>query len=48
MWIFTGTGNANFYYALNIAYALGHVLLLADTILNTLKRDHESKKSHKD
>jgi phosphatidylinositol glycan class U len=39
MWIFTGTGNANFYYGLNLALAVLQILLVTDSLSAILKRD---------
>jgi phosphatidylinositol glycan class U len=39
MWIMTGTGNANFYYALTLVIALGQSMLIADVIASVMKRD---------
>eukprot|EP00029_Vermamoeba_vermiformis_P001390 TRINITY_DN11562_c0_g1_i1.p1 TRINITY_DN11562_c0_g1~~TRINITY_DN11562_c0_g1_i1.p1 ORF type:complete len:426 (+),score=145.81 TRINITY_DN11562_c0_g1_i1:73-1350(+) len=39
MWIFTGTGNANFYYGLNLALAVLQILLVTDSLSAVLKRD---------
>jgi len=39
MWIFTGTGNANFYYGLNLALAILQILLVTDSLSAVLKRD---------
>jgi phosphatidylinositol glycan class U len=39
MWIYTGTGNANFYYALNLALAILQIILMSDVISAVQKRD---------
>jgi phosphatidylinositol glycan class U len=39
MWIFTGTGNANFYYGLNLALAVLQILLVTDSLSAIMKRD---------
>jgi phosphatidylinositol glycan class U len=39
MWIYTGTGNANFYYALNLALAILQLILISDVISAVQKRD---------
>jgi GPI-anchor transamidase subunit U len=39
MWVWTGTGNANFYYALNLVIALAQSMLIVDVMSSVLKRD---------
>ena len=30
LWIFTGTANANFFYAITLVYALGQIILIVE------------------
>lgn len=39
MWVWTATGNANFYYALNLVIALAQSMLIVDALSSVLKRD---------
>jgi phosphatidylinositol glycan class U len=39
MWIYTGTGNANFYYALNLALAILQLILISDVVSAVQKRE---------
>lgn len=44
MWIYQGTGNANFYYAINLALTLAQVMFIIDSIAVVLKEDYGVKK----
>jgi phosphatidylinositol glycan class U len=44
MWIYDGTGNANFYYALNLVLSVSQVLFLTEFVSAALKNDHNTKK----
>eukprot|EP01132_Coremiostelium_polycephalum_P004123 gene4123-5159_t len=43
MWIYQGTGNANFYYTINLVFTLAQVLLIVDSISVLLKLDYVNK-----
>lgn len=47
MWIYQGTGNANFYYAINLALTLAQVMFIIDSIAVVLKEDYAVKKQVK-
>eukprot|EP00026_Physarum_polycephalum_P009122 Phypoly_transcript_09234.p1 GENE.Phypoly_transcript_09234~~Phypoly_transcript_09234.p1 ORF type:complete len:404 (+),score=53.27 Phypoly_transcript_09234:174-1214(+) len=40
MWIYTGGGNANFYYAVTLVFTLAQVLLISDAAGAVVKRDY--------
>lgn len=48
MWIYHGTGNANFYYAVNLVLALGQIMLITDTLGAVLKDEYLEKKRRKE
>eukprot|EP00127_Corallochytrium_limacisporum_P002517 Clim_evm74s128 gene=Clim_evmTU74s128 len=41
IWIFSGSGNANFYYAITLLYNLGHVVILGDLARSFLRREYD-------
>jgi len=41
LWIWQGTGNANFLFIINLIFNIAQILLLMDTIHAFLKREHE-------
>jgi len=41
LWIWEGTGNANFLFIINLIFNIAQILLLTDTIHAYLKREHE-------
>ncbi|CAO3599059.1 unnamed protein product [Absidia cylindrospora] len=41
LWIYAGSGNANFYYAITLVYNLGQVLLLIDLVFSMLRREFD-------
>ncbi|KYQ96817.1 GPI transamidase subunit PIG-U family protein [Tieghemostelium lacteum] len=43
MWIYQGTGNANFYYTINLVFTLSQVLLIVDSLSVLLKLDYLCK-----
>eukprot|EP01133_Synstelium_polycarpum_P007238 gene7238-8415_t len=43
MWIYQGTGNANFYYTINLVFTLAQVLLIVDAVSVLLKLDYLNK-----
>lgn len=43
LWIYAGSGNANFFYAITLVYNLGQVLLLIDLVYAALRREFDVK-----
>jgi len=43
MWIYTGGGNANFYYAITLVFTLAQVMLISDAASAVVKRDYLRK-----
>lgn len=43
LWIYAGSGNANFFYAITLVYNLGQVLLLVDLVYAALRREFDVK-----
>ncbi|CAO3630127.1 unnamed protein product [Mucor fragilis] len=43
LWIYAGSGNANFFYAITLVYNLGQVLLLIDIVYAALRREYDIK-----
>src|SRR5690606_22641160 len=43
LWVETGTGNSNFFYAVTLAYAIAASLLVSETIGLALQWDYTSK-----
>ena len=41
LWIYAGSGNANFFYAITLVWSLGQVLLIADSIFAVLRDEWE-------
>ncbi|KAI7902863.1 GPI transamidase component-like protein [Cokeromyces recurvatus] len=41
LWIYAGSGNANFFYAITLVYNLGQVLLLIDLVYAALRREFD-------
>lgn len=48
LWIYAGSGNANFFYAITLVWSLGLSILLADVIFAALRdeweQDHPERK----
>ncbi|EGG21312.1 GPI transamidase subunit PIG-U family protein [Cavenderia fasciculata] len=47
MWIYQGTGNANFYYTINLVFTLAQVLLMADALSVLLRLEYLDKFNEK-
>ncbi|EGC39428.1 hypothetical protein DICPUDRAFT_147853 [Dictyostelium purpureum] len=47
MWIIQGTGNANFYYTINLVFTISQVLLIIDALSVLLKLDYVNKMNEK-
>ncbi|THC99745.1 hypothetical protein EYZ11_000795 [Aspergillus tanneri] len=43
LWIYAGSGNANFFYAITLVWSLGLSILLADTIFAALREEWEQE-----
>lgn len=41
LWIYAGSGNANFFYAITLVWSLGLSILLADSIFSALRDEWE-------
>ncbi|KAI8987491.1 GPI transamidase subunit PIG-U [Mycotypha africana] len=41
LWIYAGSGNANFFYAITLVYNLGQVILLIDVVYAALRRQFD-------
>lgn len=46
LWIYAGSGNANFFYAITLVYNLGQVLLLIDIVYAVLRRSFDIANPH--
>ncbi|GAB5589792.1 hypothetical protein Unana1_04692 [Umbelopsis nana] len=46
LWIYAGSGNANFFYAITLVYNLGQVLLLIDIVYAMLRRSFDIENPH--
>lgn len=47
LWIYAGSGNANFFYAITLVWNLAQGILLSDTIFATLKEEWEQEEPEK-
>ncbi|KAL4754196.1 hypothetical protein BDW72DRAFT_166937 [Aspergillus terricola var. indicus] len=47
LWIYAGSGNANFFYAITLVWSLGLSLILADTIFAALRDEWEQENPDK-
>lgn len=41
LWVYAGSGNANFFYAITLVWSLGLVLILADSLFAVLRDEWE-------
>ena len=41
LWIYAGSGNANFFYAITLVWSLGNVVVLADVLYAILRDEWE-------
>ncbi|OBZ81750.1 Phosphatidylinositol glycan anchor biosynthesis class U protein [Choanephora cucurbitarum] len=41
LWIYAGSGNANFFYAITLVYSLGQVVLMIDLVYAALRREFD-------
>lgn len=44
LWIYAGSGNANFYYAITLVWSLGLMVILADVLYAILRDEWESER----
>lgn len=44
LWIYAGSGNANFFYAITLVWSLGLSILLADTVFAALRDEWEQER----
>jgi GPI-anchor transamidase subunit U len=47
IWIHAGSGNANFFYALNLVHTMAQIHLIVDTVAAVLRRDYLTKRPAK-
>jgi phosphatidylinositol glycan class U len=48
LWIYAGSGNANFFYAITLVYSLAQIILVMDALYAMVRVDwetHEGKES---
>jgi phosphatidylinositol glycan class U len=41
LWIYAGSGNANFFYAITLVYSLAQIILVADALYAMVRVDWE-------
>jgi len=44
LWIYAGSGNANFFYAITLVWSLGCVVILADVLYAILRDEWEKER----
>lgn len=44
LWIYAGSGNANFFYAITLVWSLGLTLIVADVIFAVLRDEWEAER----
>jgi GPI-anchor transamidase subunit U len=44
LWIYAGSGNANFFYAITLVWSLGLTVFLADLVFAVLRDEVESER----
>ena len=42
LWLYAGSGNANFFYAITLVYSLAQVILVGDALHATLQAEWET------
>jgi phosphatidylinositol glycan class U len=47
LWIYAGSGNANFFYAITLVWSLGLSLVIADTVFAALRDEWEQENPDK-
>ncbi|KAF8943596.1 hypothetical protein BGZ47_005266 [Haplosporangium gracile] len=43
LWVYVGSGNANFFYAIGLVYGIGEIILMIDSTFALLRRDFEAQ-----
>ncbi|KAF9912846.1 hypothetical protein EC991_008712 [Linnemannia zychae] len=43
LWVYVGSGNANFFYAIGLVYGIGEIILMIDSTFAVLRRDFEAQ-----
>ncbi|KAF9979486.1 hypothetical protein BGZ75_009627 [Mortierella antarctica] len=43
LWVYVGSGNANFFYAIGLVYGIGEIILMIDTTYALARRDFEAQ-----
>ncbi|KAG0203074.1 hypothetical protein BGX28_004538 [Mortierella sp. GBA30] len=43
LWVYVGSGNANFFYAIGLVYGIGEIILMIDTIFAVTRREFEGQ-----
>ncbi|KAG0250097.1 hypothetical protein BG011_008653 [Mortierella polycephala] len=43
LWVYVGSGNANFFYAIGLVYGIGEIILMIDTTYALMRRDFEAQ-----
>lgn len=41
LWIYAGSGNANFFYAITLVWSLGLIVIIADSLYAALREEWE-------
>ena len=41
LWMYAGSGNANFFYAITLVYSLAQIILVSDALYSMLRLDWE-------
>ena len=41
LWIYAGSGNANFFYAITLVWSLGLIIIIADSLYAALREEWE-------
>jgi GPI-anchor transamidase subunit U len=44
LWIYAGSGNANFFYAITLVYSLGLIVVVADLLYAVLRDEWEAER----
>ena len=46
LWMYAGSGNANFFYAITLVYSLSQIILVADSLYAMLRVQWEEQHGH--
>jgi phosphatidylinositol glycan class U len=44
LWIYAGSGNANFFYAITLVWSLGIAIVIADSVFAVLRDEWEAER----